>query len=131
MAGGPGEELSAEQIESFLRRARLSFAKWDFVVGSLKHTIADFRELELISHDEQCIALGRILSEIDQGSYRGPHPPNHKSREPKCKGGRMMQFVWNSDCFGGREMYVKFCMVDERLVVLRIHVAHNPNKFEG
>jgi hypothetical protein len=126
-----GEKLSADKVESFLRRARNSFEKWGFVAGSPKNTVADFWNLELISHDDQLNAIGSILREIEEGNYSGPHPPDHKSREPKCKGAQMLQFVWHSKCFGGKEMCFKFCMVDERLAVLRIHEAYNPNLFEG
>jgi hypothetical protein len=126
-----GEELSAEQVESFLRRAWSSFEKSGFIAGSPKNTVADFYNLELISHDDQLTAIGCILSEIEKGNYRGPHPPNQKSKEPKCKEAKMLQFVWHSTCFKGKEMYFKFCMVDERLAVLRIHEAYNPNRFKG
>lgn len=122
--------LSVEQIESFLRRARLALAKSDFITGSAKNTSSDFQTLELASHEDQVTAIRDVLNEISSDHYRGPDPPKHKSREPKCKGATMMQFVWNSACFG-KQMCVKFCMVDERLAVLRIHEAYNPNQFEG
>lgn len=41
----------------------------------------------------------------------------------------MVQFVWNSACFKGLKMYVKFCMVGDRLAVLRIHKDYKrPNE---
>ena len=44
----------------------------------------------------------------------------------------MVQFVWKSACFADKEMYLKVCMADrERLAVLRIHEAHNPNDYDG
>lgn len=124
-----GEILSSEKVDSFLRRARQIFPKRDFIIGSLKHTISDLRALELVDYEEQKLALVAILGEISADCYHGPHPPSHVSDEPKCKGARMMQFHWNSACFGGRRMYVKFCIVDERLVLLRIHEEYAPNKF--
>ncbi len=98
--------------------------------GSPQNTASDFYNLTLISHDEQLSAIESVLGEISAVNYRGPYPPNNKSREQKCKGAVMLQFVWHSDCFGGKEMCFKFCVVDQRLVVLRIHPAYNPNQFE-
>jgi hypothetical protein len=126
-----GEKLSTEKVESFLRRARHAFSTSDFIAGSAKHTSSDFSELELIGHEDQLNAISRVLNELSVEHYCGPEPPNHKSGEPKCKGARMMQFVWKSTCFSGKEMCVKFCMVGERLAVLRIHAAYNPNRYGG
>ena len=33
----------------------------------------------------------------------------------------MIQFAWNSACFGEMRMYVKFCLKDSRFILLRIH----------
>jgi hypothetical protein len=126
------EMLSPAQVEAFLRRARQAFKSRDFINGSAKNTSSDFWALELISHEDQCAAIGKVLDEIQSSDYRGPHPPNQESKEPKVKGATMLQFVWTSACFKGTEMYFKFCMADrERLAVLRIHEAHNPNEYEG
>ena len=131
MSGGRREKgfLSPEQVESFLNRARNIFPKDDFIVGSLKHTTSDLHELQLVEYEEQKAALEAVLAEIGAGDYCGPHPPKHISDEPKCKGTRMMQFTWTSGRFGGRKMYVKMCIANERLALLRIHEAFEPNKF--
>ena len=126
-----GERLPIEKVESFLRRARQAFDNSGFITGSARHTSSDFSELELIGHEDQLEAVSRVLNELRAEHYCGPDPPNQKSREPKCKGARMMQFVWASNCFLGKKMCVKFCMVGERLAVLRIHAAYNPNRYEG
>jgi hypothetical protein len=112
--------LSTEQVETFLRRARTAFLNSGFVVGSLKHTSPDFWDLGLVGSEDQTAAVRSVLDEISAPCYCGPHPPKHISQEPKCRGAVMVQFVWNSACFQ-RKMYVKFCMVGDRLAVLRIH----------
>lgn len=121
--------LSTEQVEVFLRRARTAFTNSNFIVGSLTHTAPDFQELGLIGSEDQGFAIGSVLDEISAPCYCGPDPPNHISKEPKCKGAVMVQFVWNSACFKGLKMYVKFCMVGDRLAVLRIHKDYKrPNE---
>ena len=124
-----GEVLSLEKVESFLRHARQIFPSRDFVVGSTTHTISDLHELELVEWEEQVAVLTKVLAEICAENYIGPHPPRHLSDEPRCKGARMLQFKWTSACFDGNRMYVKFCIVDERLVLLRIHPDYEPNRF--
>jgi hypothetical protein len=42
---------------------------------------------------------------------------------------RMRQFVWISACFENKQMCVKFCVHDDRLLLLRLHPAYNPNQF--
>jgi len=121
VARDSGRRLSSAEVESILRRARADFDALGFVVGSPLHTSQDFQELGLFSHEEQLDAIGSALHEISVGDYNGPHPPNHLSREPKCDGARMIQFVWSSACFEGRRMYLKFCLKDSRFVLLRIH----------
>jgi hypothetical protein len=102
VARDSGGKLSREEVEVVLRRARADFNAYGFVVGSPLHTFQDFQELGLFS-------------------YCGPHPPDHVSKEPKCRGARMIQFAWNSECFDRRRMYLKFCLKDSRFVLLRIH----------
>jgi hypothetical protein len=85
--------------------------------------------LELVDYEEQVRVLTEVLAEIGADNYNGPHPPKQLSDEPRCKGAKMMQFNWTSTCFDGRKMYVKLCIVDERLVLLRIHPDYEPNKF--
>ncbi len=103
-----------------------------FIAGSLKHTIPDFSELELITEEEQTDAIRSVLNEIGASDYCGPHPPQHTSDEPRCKGARMLQFAWQSDRFDGKRMYFKFCIAEgDRLAVLRIHTDYSPNKFRG
>lgn len=131
MPRGTGKRLSANDVAVVLRLARESFRKKGFVNGSPAHTSQDFWNLELISHEDQLGAIGQVLMEISEANYRGPHPPNHQSGEPKCKKERMVQFRWTSEFFEGEEMYFKFCMVDGRLVVLRLHADCDPNRFEG
>ena len=121
MAKDSGRRLSHAEVEVVLRRARTDFDAYGFVVGSPLHTSQDFQELGLFSHEEQLDAIGSVLDEVSACDYRGPHPPDHLSKEPKCKGARMIQFAWNSACFEGRRMYVKFCLKDGRFVLLRIH----------
>lgn len=121
MARDSGRKLSHEEVEVVLRRARADFNAYGFVVGSPWHTSQDFQELGLFSHEEQLDALGSVLDEIAANHYCGPHPPDHLSGEPKCRGARMVQFAWNSECFEGKWMYVKFCLKDSRFVLLRIH----------
>jgi hypothetical protein len=118
---GPGKKLSGEEVARQLRRARQYFANSGFAVGSPSHISDDFSQLLLISHEEQTEALRKVLDEISPDHYNGPHPPDHISREPKCKGERMLQFTWPSACFGGKRMYVKFCLKDNRLYLVRIH----------
>lgn len=131
MSTDPGERLSREEVERLLRRAREAYIRRGFMVGSPKHTIQDFGELKLISHEDQLNAIDTALKEISADDYKGPHPPRHKSKEPKCKGARMLQFAWNSKCFEGVErMYVKFCLADDRFVLLRIHEDWRPNEYE-
>jgi hypothetical protein len=115
-------------VGAFLRTARQVFPAIDFKIGSAKHTIADLYELELITHDDQTRALINVLDEIGEEHYCGPNPPDHISKEPKCKGAVMFQFVWMSNCFG-IEMCVKLAMVDHRLTLLRVHRAYNPNQY--
>lgn len=127
----PAKRLSAEQVERALHGARDAFRRSDFIAGSPTHASGDFEALGLISHEEQSAAIGRALDEISQADYKGPHPPNHISGEPKCKGDRMLQFVWQSACFAGKRMYLKFCIKYDRFILLRIHEAWNPNDYEG
>src|ERR1700682_5117541 len=115
-----GERLSPEQVETFLRLARDAFNLSGFIVGSATHTVPDFWQLELIGHEAHLDAIRSVLNEIATTDYKGPHPPTERTGEPKCKNERMYQFVWKSACFGGKWMYVKFCMKDNRLVLLRI-----------
>lgn len=122
MSKPSGSRLSAEEVEKVLRRARQYFSTSDFLVGSPYHTSADFEALLLISHEEQKDALRKVLEEISPECYNGPHPPDHISGEPKCKGERMHQFWWTSACFEQKRMYVKFCLKGNRFVLLRIHL---------
>ena len=132
MSKNSGEALSPKQVEAFLRRAKQAFERQDFINASPKHTSADFWNLELITHEDQVKAIGQALDEIRPEHYCGPNPPNHKSKEPKVKGATMLQFVWKSARFNGKEMCLKVCMADrERLAVLRIHEAYNPNQYDG
>lgn len=121
MARDSGGKLSREEVEVVLRRARADFNAYGFVVGSPLHTFQDFQELGLFSHEEQLDTIGSVLDEIAACAYCGPHPPDHVSKEPKCRGARMIQFAWNSECFDRRRMYLKFCLKDSRFVLLRIH----------
>lgn len=121
MPNDRGRRLSAEEVERLLRRARTDFKASGFLVGSPLHTSQDFQDLGLVAHDDQLEAIGRVLDEISSDHYCGPHPPQHLSSEPKCKGKRMIQFSWTSACFGNASMYVKFCLKDDRFVLLRIH----------
>lgn len=116
------DRLTREDVQKQLRRARECFTRTQFIVGSPLHTSSDFQELGLVSHDDQLDAIKTILSEISENVYNGPHPPNHKSGELKCKGATMLQFAWDSKCFDGSRMYFKFCINQDRLVVLRIHL---------
>ena len=124
MAKDSGRKLSCEEVDKLLRRARADFDAFGFVVGSPWHTSQDFQELGLFSHEEQLDAVGSVLDEVSADCYCGPHPPNHLSGEPKCGGARMIQFAWNSACFSGNRMYVKFCLKDSRFVLLRIHADY-------
>jgi hypothetical protein len=122
------ERLSPDEVGKMLRRARQYFAASGFIAGSPTHAFEDFQELKLISHEEQENVLGRVLEEISPADYRGPHPPDHISGEPKCKGARMVQFSWNSVCFRKKAMYVKFCLKNDRFVLLRIHADYYKRK---
>jgi len=121
VARDSGRKLSLEEVEVVLRRARADFNAYGFVVGSPLHTSQDFQELGLFSHEEQLDTIGSVLDEIAACDYCGPHPPDHLSKEPKCRGARMIQFAWNSECFDRRRMYLKFCLKDNRFALLRIH----------
>jgi hypothetical protein len=125
---GPGKRLSPEEVAAILRRARQYFDASDFIVGSPLHTSADFQELSLFSHEEQKDALQEVLREVSPEFYCGPHPPDHLAGEPKCKGERLIQFSWQSECFNGKQMYVKFCLKHNRLILLRIHVDYYERK---
>jgi hypothetical protein len=122
--------LTHEQVEAYLRRAAQAFRESEFIAGSPKHVAQDFGDLQLFAWEDQAKAIRSALDEISPGDYTGPDPPNEISGEPKCKGARMLQFVWNSACFK-KQMCFKFCMVGRRLHMLRIHEAYNPNRFGG
>jgi len=68
-------------------------------------------------------AIRKALDEVSERNYCGPHPPEHISGEPKCVGARMLQFSWTSECFGDKraQMYLKYCLKDNRFILLRIH----------
>ena len=122
--------LTDEDVAKFLSQAREAFMRSGFIVGSLKHTIPDFQILNLVTSEDHQETIHAVLNELEVTQYNGPHPPDHISGEPKCKGARMLQFVWNSACFENKLMYIKLCMVNGRLAVLRIHEDCNPNKFK-
>ena len=125
----PHARLSTEQVITQLRLAREYFVQSGFVTGSPHHTSSDLHALDLISADEQLAGIEGALDEIVTLDYRGPHPPNHESKEPKCKSLRMLQFSWRSARFNNRRMFIKFCLHDRRFLLLRLHEEFNPNKF--
>jgi hypothetical protein len=123
VAKTPGGRLSPREVEKSLRLARQLFKSSGFVVGSPSNTSQDFQALGLYGYEEQMDAVGKALGEISESDYCGPHPPHHLSGEPKCAGARMVQFSWTSACFGDNraKMYLKYCIKDNRLILLRIH----------
>ena len=123
--------LSREQVVTQLRMAKEAIKRSGFIVGSPKWTSSDFQALELFNTNEQYSALSVALDEVTPDDYNGPHPPNHLSKEPKCSGLRMLQFAWSSRRFGSRRMYLKFCLSDNRFVLIRLHSDYQPNKFDG
>jgi hypothetical protein len=123
--------LSSEQVEKLLRRARAAISQKKLAVGSPTHTVPDLWALELVTEEDQLEAMAESLGEITHQDYSGPDPPNHLSGEPRCKGERMLQFVWKSTYFKGRRMCIKFCLQDDYFVLIRIHIPYDPNKFKG
>lgn len=123
MAKASGKILSQIEVEKFLRLAREWFERSGFVAGSPINTSSDFQALGLYGHEEQMDAVRNALNEISASDYCGPHPPTHISGEPKCAGERMVQFTWNSKCFGDKRprMYLKYCLKNNRFILLRIH----------
>ena len=101
------------------------------MAGNVKTLPAEFEALELFSYEEQCERIAKALHEISPGDYAGPDPPDHISGEPKCRGQRMFQFVWNSACCSHKQMCLKFCIVNNRFILLSFHEAYNPNTYEG
>ena len=41
----------------------------------------------------------------------------------------MLQFAWRSNHFNNRLMYIKFCLQNQRFILLRFHEDYSPNKF--
>jgi hypothetical protein len=119
----PTGRLSPSEVEKSLRLAKLAFARSGFVAGSPSNISQDFQELGLYGHQEQMDAIRKALGEVSERDYNGPHPPHHVSGEPKCQGLRMIQFAWSSTSFGekSRRMYLKYCIKDNRFILLRIH----------
>lgn len=126
------ERLPDGKVDFFINRARSAFTRnGSYQTG--QNLAQDFSELDLYTAEEQHEAIAKCLQEISPNCYSGPHPPNHIACEPVCKGERLLQFVWISDNFG-----VKMCFKlaintrrqsDERLIVVRLHRAYDPNRF--
>lgn len=125
--------LSDVQVRSFIRRASELFKRSGYVAAHPPDLSEDFRKLELLTCDEQESAIENILQEISPKWYKGPHPPNHIAHEPKCRGARMLQFVWFCS-YLNREICFKFAVhgrpSKERLFVIGIHDDYDPTGFE-
>jgi hypothetical protein len=126
--------LTPDQVSSQIRLAIKAADLGGFVSASYRVSTM-LAELGLFLSSEQEERLKNLLQEIalehqsNPACYNGPHPPNHLSGEPKCKDLRMLQFAWNSNCFDGRKMYIKFCLNGNRLVLISLHVDYEPGKF--
>ena len=124
--------MADSKVDAFIKRARSAFTRGkSYKIG--QNLAADFGDLDLYTSEEQLEAIESCLREITTDFYRGPHAPNHIGREPVCEGERLLQFIWNSDHFGA-EMCFKLAIdsrrqSDERLIVVRLHRAYNPNRF--
>ena len=130
MSQSKAVRLTEKQVAAQLRLAREAFRNRGWLAGS-GWVSSDFGALGLVSHEEQTAAIRKILAEIAERDYCGPHPPNHLAGEPKCKDLRLLQFTWVSESFQFRMMYFKFCVSGQRLFVLRLHPAYGPNRFNG
>ena len=124
------QPLTPEQIATQIRLARQFFARTGYVAGG--NLPSDFTDLNLFLPEEKEEIIESTLSEIAPEYCNGPHPPNHLAGEPKASGLRMVQFAWPSNCFDKKRMYLKFCLSPEsRLILLRLHVDHEPNRYKG
>jgi len=130
-----GEFVSPGKVLAFIRRSISSFNRFKanpYVAGI--NLAGDFDKLELYETDEQIKTIEVCLGEITPESYNGPHPPDHLACEPVCRDARMFQFVWESRHFKGTKMCLKLAIKakrqsEERLVVIRLHAAFDPNKY--
>ena len=65
----------------------------------------------------------KLLEEKRAEHYSGPDPPTHISGEPKLKANGWFRFSWTSTSFGVKsaQMYLNYCLKNNRLYLLRIH----------
>ena len=127
------KSLTSAQVSTQIRLA-IKAAESGFTAGSVKLS-TEFSKLGLVSYQEQEELLKNVLQEIalehqtNPSCYNGPYHPYDLSKEPKCKGIRMLQFVWNSNCCNRQKMFVKFCLHENRLVLLSVHPDYELTKF--
>jgi hypothetical protein len=95
--------------------------------GKLKANFDEMEELfgiDTYLPEDQAKILQQALSEIAPEHYAGSRPPQ-QSYEPTIQGKELFAFRWTSTCFGGREMYFKFCVSgkgdDKRAFICSIH----------
>lgn len=127
--------LPANRVLAYIRRARAAFGRRpDSPYQASQDLGDDFRKLNLFTLEDQIETIRACLQEITPEQYAGPDPPDHLACEPKCRGERLLQFVYASPFFKGKRMCFKFAINAsgrsvERLVVVRLHEAYDPNKF--
>ena len=125
----PAKRLTDEQVTAQLRSALVLLTTVGFRTGN-RAIAGQMEALGLHLPDERRDAIEAVLGELDCTCYKGPHPPNHLSREPETKWHRMLHFVWKSSFFRGVPMYFKFCIRresnKETLFVFSLHEDFGP-----
>lgn len=126
------ERLAESKVDAYIKRARSAFNRSSSYKAG-QHLATDFAGLDLYTSEEQLEAVRKCLWEIDPSCFTRPHSPNHIGCEPVCRGERLLQFTWISESLG-RKMCFKLAIdtrrqSDERLIVVRLHPAYDPNRF--
>ena len=97
---------------------------------------ANFDEMEdllgietTLQEDQTQILLG-ALGEITPEHYTGLRPPP-RSYEQAILGKELFAFQWKSTCFGGLQMYFKFCVKgdgeNQRVFICSVHESRDHN----
>jgi hypothetical protein len=131
---GRNQRPSHQELSKKLREALSCVQNKRWLPAEPAKLKANWDELEengyvesAVLEGEQAAILVAVLSEAKAENYAGMHPPQ-RSYEQRTQNLEVFCFCWESQFFGGREMYLRFSVVPsgERAWIYSVHPSRRP-----
>jgi hypothetical protein len=115
----PPKRPSPKELDKKIAAVRAALLGWTWEPAHAGKLAVQLARLDLISREDQGLAMAAVSGEIRASDYCGGYPPL-KATEAGFGGCEMFAFAWDSEFFG-RRMYFKFVLRNEKCGIVSLH----------